>query len=248
MGGRQGSHAPAYRGNRVDGALYKAIEFDGATIEALDVEGRLTIANMAIEAGGKAGLFASDDKTVEYCTAHKRPDAEKIAADPGAVYERELRFDVSDMEPVVACPHLPSNTKPVQPSERPARKPGGDRLLHQWSYFRHARRSRNPQGTQSSQKRALHHPARNAVHLEAGHERRAVRGLHRCGVHRRPAHLWPLPGGHMGILGDGERAIATTNRNFKGRMGSLKAEVYLSNAWVAAASAVAGVIAGPAQL
>lgn len=232
----------------VDGALYKAIEFDGATIEALDVEGRLTIANMAIEAGGKAGLFASDDKTVEYCTAHKRPDAEKIAADPGAVYERELRFDVSDMEPVVACPHLPSNTKPVSrlkdlPVNQVVIGSCTNGRISDMRAVAEILKGRKV----AKNVRCIILPATPSIWKQAMKE-----GLFEvftdAGCIVGPPTCGPCLGGHMGILGDGERAIATTNRNFKGRMGSLKAEVYLSNAWVAAASAVAGVIAGPAQL
>ena len=97
----------------VDGALYCALEFGGSAIADLDVEGRMTMANMAIEAGGKVGLFASDAKTREWCAAHARPGAPLIAADPGANYQQEHVFDVSAMEPVVACPHLPDNVKPV---------------------------------------------------------------------------------------------------------------------------------------
>ena len=97
----------------VDGALYKALEFGGETLSELDVEARLCISNMAIEAGGKCGLFPSDEKTLAYCRDHNSPDAKLIAPDAGATYERIVRIDVSNMEPQVSCPHLPENTKPV---------------------------------------------------------------------------------------------------------------------------------------
>ncbi len=232
----------------VDGALYKAIEFDGPAIEALDVEGRLTIANMAIEAGGKAGLFAADDKTLAYCAAHKRPGAEKIAADPGATYERELLFDVSAMEPLVACPHLPSNTKPVsQLRDLPVNQVVvGSCTNGRISDMRAAAEILKGRKVAKGV-RCIILPATPSIWKQAMKE-----GLFDiftdAGCIVGPPTCGPCLGGHMGILGDGERAIATTNRNFKGRMGSLKSEVYLSNAWVAAASAVAGVIAGPDQL
>ncbi len=232
----------------VDGALYKAIEFDGPAIEALDVEGRLTIANMAIEAGGKAGLFAADDKTLAYCAAHKRPGAEKIAADPGATYERELLFDVSGMEPLVACPHLPSNTKPVsQLRDLPVNQVVvGSCTNGRISDMRAAAEILKGRKVAKGV-RCIILPATPSIWKQAMKE-----GLFDiftdAGCIVGPPTCGPCLGGHMGILGDGERAIATTNRNFKGRMGSLKSEVYLSNAWVAAASAVVGVIAGPDQL
>lgn len=232
----------------VDGALYKALEFDGSAIEALDVEGRLTMANMAIEAGGKVGLFASDEKTLAYCDAHKRPHAEKIAADAGAVYEQELVFDVSSMEPVVACPHLPSNVKPVSALK--------DLLVHQVvvgsctngriSDMREAAAVLKGRKV-SKHVRCIILPATPAIWKQAMNE-----GLFDiftdAGCIVGPPTCGPCLGGHMGILGDGERSISTTNRNFKGRMGSLQSEVYLSNPAVAAASAVAGIICGPDQL
>jgi 3-isopropylmalate/(R)-2-methylmalate dehydratase large subunit len=232
----------------VDGALYRALEFDGSAIDSLDVEGRLTIANMAIEAGGKAGLFAADDKTLAYCAAHGRPRAEKLAADPGAVYEREIRFDVSAMEPLAACPHLPSNVRPVSGlSGLPIQQAVvGSCTNGRISDLRLAaevlKGRRVAKGV-----RCIILPATPAIWKQAMRE-----GLFDvftdAGCIVSPPTCGPCLGGHMGILGDGERAVATTNRNFKGRMGSLASEVYLVNPAVAAASAVAGHIAGPATL
>ena len=232
----------------VDGALYTALEFDGPVIDALDIEGRLTMANMAIEAGGKVGLFASDDKTVAYCAAHKRPDAVKLAADPGATYERHVEFDVTGMEPVVACPHLPSNVKPVSEVKDVAVQQvvvgscTNGRIADMREAAAVLKGRKVAKGV-----RCIVLPATPSVWKQAMKE-----GLFDvftdAGCIVGPPTCGPCLGGHMGILGDGERAISTSNRNFKGRMGSLKAEVYLANPAVAAASAVAGVIAGPDQL
>jgi len=232
----------------VDGALYKALEFDGPVIENLDIEDRLTMANMAIEAGGKVGLFASDSRTVAYCDAHKRPGAELIAADPGAVYERELVFDVSDMEPVVACPHLPSNVKPVSALKNLTIQQvvvgscTNGRIADMRAAAAVLKGRKVADGV-----RCIILPATPSIWKQAMKE-----GLFDiftdAGCIVGPPTCGPCLGGHMGILGDGERAISTTNRNFRGRMGSLESEVYLANPAVAAASAVAGVIAGPDQL
>lgn len=232
----------------VDGALYKALEFDGSAIDSLDIEGRLTMANMAIEAGGKAGLFASDDKTLEYCQAHKRPGAEKIAADPGAVYEREIVFDVSTMEPLVACPHLPSNVKPVSSLHNlPVQQVViGSCTNGRISDMRDAAAILKGRKVAKTV-RCIVLPATPEIWKQAMKE-----GLFDiftdAGCIVGPPTCGPCLGGHMGILGDGERAISTTNRNFKGRMGSLKSEVYLANPAVAAASAIAGEIMGPLGL
>jgi 3-isopropylmalate/(R)-2-methylmalate dehydratase large subunit len=232
----------------VDGALYRALEFDGSAVDGLDVEGRLTMANMAIEAGAKAGLFASDEKTLAYCAAAGRPHAEKLAADPGAVYEREIRFDVSSMEPLVACPHLPSRVRPVSglPGLPIQQAVVGSCTNGRITDLRQAaevfRGRRVAAGV-----RCIVLPATPAVWKQAMRE-----GLFDifvdAGCIISPPTCGPCLGGHMGILGDGERAVATTNRNFKGRMGSLTSEIYLANPAVAAASAVAGRIAGPAEL
>lgn len=232
----------------VDGALYKSLEFTGSTLAELDVEARLSISNMAIEAGGKCGLFPSDDVTLAYCAEHGRPEAPRIAPDEGATYERVVHMDVSSMEPQVACPHLPENTKPVSEVK--------DLSINQVviGSCTNGRISdmRDAAAVLKGRKvakgvRCIVLPATPAVWRQAMHE-----GLFEvfsdAGCIVGPPTCGPCLGGHMGILGDGERCIATTNRNFRGRMGSLEAEVYLSSPCVAAASAVAGVIAGPDQL
>jgi 3-isopropylmalate/(R)-2-methylmalate dehydratase large subunit len=232
----------------VDGARYCALEFDGSAIESLDVEGRMTMANMAIEAGGKAGLFASDGKPRAWCAAQARPNAPLIAADPGADYQEEHFFDVSAMEPVVACPHLPSKVTPVSalPSlpvnqviigsctnGRLSDMRDAALVLKGRKVARDVRCSILP-ATPGVWKQAMKEGLFD-IFLEAG----CTIGPPTCG---------PCLGGHMGILGDGERAVATTNRNFRGRMGSLESEVYLSSPVVAAASAVSGIIISPDQL
>ncbi len=233
----------------VDGALYRALEFDGPVIGALDVEGRLTMANMAIEAGGKVGLFGVDAVTRAYCAAHGRPGlTEDLKADSGAEYAREVSFDVTGREPVVACPHLPENVKPVsQVGNLPIQQVIiGSCTNGRISDMRDA--AVVLKGRKVDPKvRCIVLPATPAVWKQAMKE-----GLFDvftdAGCIVGPPTCGPCLGGHMGILGDGERAVATTNRNFRGRMGSLESEVYLASPVVAAASAVAGVIVGPDQL
>ena len=233
----------------VDGALYKALEFGGSVVDDLSVEGRLCMANMAIEAGGKVGLFAVDAKTRAYCAEHKRPGlTQDLAADPGAVYERVVNIDVTGKEPVVACPHLPSNVKPVSAvrdtpiqqvvigsctNGRISDMRDAAEVLRGRKVAKHLRCIVLP-STPTVWKQCLKEGLIETF-MEAG----CVVGPCTCG---------PCLGGHMGILGDGERAVATTNRNFKGRMGSLSSEVYLASPIVAAASAIAGCVAGPDQL
>lgn len=232
----------------VDGALYKALEFGGSTLDELDVEARLTISNMAIEAGGKCGLFPSDAKTQAYCTAHNRPNVPLLAADAGAEYERTVRIDVAALEPQVACPHLPENVKPVSAiSNLPVNQVViGSCTNGRISDMRDAaevlRGRKVAKGV-----RCIVLPATPTIWRQAMHEglfdifadAGCVVGVPTCG---------PCLGGHMGILGDGERCISTTNRNFRGRMGSLDSEVYLASPCVAAASAVAGEVIGPDKL
>lgn len=232
----------------VSGALYKALEFGGPVVDALEVEGRMTMANMAIEAGGKVGLFAADERTLAYCAAHGRQKAESIAPDSGAAYERTVRINVSGMEPQVACPHLPENVKPVREvGEMPIHQAViGSCTNGRISDLREAAAVLKGRKV-SRDVRLVVLPATPAIWsqaLEEGlmqtfMEAEAIVGPPTCG---------PCLGGHMGILAAGERAVATTNRNFRGRMGSLESEVFLSNPSVAAASAVAGRIIHPADL
>jgi len=231
----------------VDGALYRVLEFQGEAIELLDIEGRLTIANMAIEAGGKAGLFAADEKTLAY-TREKGREDKPLFPDKEARYEQVVEIDANGLQPVVACPHLPENVKEVE--EVKGIKIGqvviGSCTNGRISDLRQAaevlRGKKVAKGvrliilpaTPNIFKQALKEGLLE-IFLEAG----AVVGPPTCG---------PCLGGHMGILAGGERCLATTNRNFKGRMGSLESEVYLSSAYVAAASALTGVITHPKDI
>ncbi|MEF2144964.1 MAG: 3-isopropylmalate dehydratase large subunit [Desulfovibrionaceae bacterium] len=232
----------------VAGALYKALEFCGPAVEGLTVEGRMTMANMAIEAGGKVGLFAADGKTLEYAGQAGRKGDVVLFPDKGATYERVVEIDLTHMPPQVACPHLPDNVRSVDEiaglrvdqavigsctNGRIEDLRVAAAVLKGRKVARHVRCIVLP-ATPNIWKQALREGLLE-VFMEAG-----------CVV--GPATCGPCLGGHMGILAGGERAIATTNRNFKGRMGSLESEVYLSNPAVAAASAVAGEIVHPAHL
>lgn len=232
----------------VDGALYRALEFHGPAIDALEVEGRMSMANMAIEAGGKCGLFAADAKTLAYCAAHHRPDAKAIAADPGAVYEREVRFNVAGMEPLVACPHLPENVKPVSEVKDVTvdQVVIGSCTNGRLSDMREAAEVLKGRKVAKGV-RCIVLPATPTVWKQAMRE--GIFDIFTdAGCVIGPPTCGPCLGGHTGILGDGERCIATTNRNFRGRMGSLDSEVYLAGPYVAAASAVTGIITSPAAL
>ena len=232
----------------VDGATYKALEFAGTGVASLSVSERLSVSNMAIEAGGKAGLFAADGKTLEYCRAHGRTGDEPIAADPGAAYWKELTFDVSSFSPQVACPHLPDNVRPVEEVSRVRvdQVVLGSCTNGRISDLREAakviRGRRVAKGV-----RFIVIPASPGAYSKALDE-----GLLRifldAGAIISPPTCGPCLGGHMGILAGGERCLSTTNRNFKGRMGSLESEVYLANPAVAAATAVTGFITHPSRL
>lgn len=231
----------------VSGALYKALEFGGSTVDSLDVEGRMTIANMAIEAGGKCGLFPVDATTLEYTSSRGRSD-EALTPDEGAEYERVLNFDVSDMSPMVACPHLPDNVHPVEnvDPKKVDQVVIGSCTNGRISDLREAAAVLKGRKV-ASHTRAIVLPATPNIWKQALHEG-LIETFMDSGCIVGPATCGPCLGGHMGILADGEVAVATTNRNFKGRMGSLESEVYLSSPAVAAASAVAGEIADPRKL
>ncbi|MFZ5810543.1 MAG: 3-isopropylmalate dehydratase large subunit [Thermodesulfobacteriota bacterium] len=232
----------------VSGALYKALEFTGPLASSLSVEGRMTMANMAIEAGGKVGIFAADDTTAVYASAHGRQNVPLLAADPGATYEREVVIDATGLSPQVACPHLPDNVRPVEElssitidqavigsctNGRIEDLRVAADILKGRKVARNVRLIVLP-ATPGIWKEALREGLLE-VFMDAG----AIVGPPTCG---------PCLGGHMGILAGGERAIATTNRNFKGRMGSLESEVYLASPAVAAASALTGVITHPSAI
>lgn len=232
----------------VDGALYRVLEFGGTTIADLSIEGRLTIANMAIEAGGKAGLFEMD----EACRAWVERRAERTpvayAPDPDATYEQVIHIDAADIVPTVAWPHLPSNTHPVAESrhievDQVVIGSCTNGRIEDMRRAAEVLRGR----TVASRVRCIVIPATQGVWLQCVHEGLMDVFVEAGCVVSTPT-CGPCLGGYMGILAAGERCIATTNRNFIGRMGDPTSEVYLAGAAVAAASAVAGHIALPADL
>lgn len=232
----------------VDGALYKSLEFAGEGVGSLSMDDRFTIANMAIEAGAKNGIFPVDGRTRAYLEGRVTRPWQAVEADPDAEYEREVVIDLDQLQPTVALPHLPSNTRTVD-------QVAGTHI---------------DQVVIGSCTNGRISDMRDAAEVLKG--RKVAKGV-RCIVLPATPTIWrqamkeglfdiftdagcivgpptcgPCLGGHMGILGDGERCIATTNRNFRGRMGSLEAEVYLASPCTAAASAVTGVITSPEKL
>lgn len=236
----------------VDGALYKAMEFCGETIEALPVEDRLAMCNMAIEAGGKNGIIAPDKLTARYEKAIRnkaRPGVGRfLASDRDAGYFSVTEYDCRSIEPLVACPNLPSNVKPagavkdVSIDQVVIGSCTNGRISDLRLAAKVLRGKKVKHGV-----RLIVIPATQKIYLDAVNEGLAKIFIEAGGVFSTPT-CGPCLGGHMGILAEGERAIATTNRNFVGRMGHPKSEVYLSNPAVAAASAVKGKIAHPDEV
>ena len=232
----------------VDGALYKAMEYHGEAIKALDIDNRLTIANMAIEAGGKSGIIEPDEKTVEW--VRKRTDREfkLYKSDPDAKYCCEYEFDASKIEPVVACPSLPSNVKPV--SEVAGTHIDqvfiGSCTNGRLSDLRIAAAILKGKKVHP-EVRCIVIPASDQIYKQALHEG-IIEILAEAGCLISTSTCGPCLGGHMGILAEGEVCLSTSNRNFVGRMGHPKSQVYLSSPAVAAASAVLGRIVHPDEV
>ncbi len=232
----------------VDGALYRALEFTGSIVDEMEIEGRMTMANMAIEAGGKAGLFPADDKTVAYCLEKGFENPEKIFSDDGALYCREVKIDVTGMSPQVACPHLPDNVKAVDELERVK----VDQVV--LGSCTNGRITDLRQAAEILKGRKVNRDVRFIVLpatpkiFEQALEEGLINIFIKAGAIVGPPTCGPCLGGHMGILASGERCLATTNRNFKGRMGSLDSEVYLGSPMVAAATAIAGEIIHPGKV
>ena len=232
----------------VDGALYAAMEFTGEAIDNLSMDGRFTMSNMAIEAGGKAGMCRADGKTVEYVTPRAKRAYSVYELSPASECSKVIEYDVSKLEPQVAAPHLPSNVKPVSQLK--------DIKIHQ-SVIGSCTNGRLEDlrlaaSVIKNRKvapfvRCIVIPGSQQVYLDAMREG-LVETFINAGCAFSTPTCGPCLGGHMGVLAAGERAISTTNRNFVGRMGSPKSEVYLSNPAVAAASAVLGRIASPEEL
>lgn len=232
----------------VDGALYKSMEFAGPGVAALSMDDRFTIANMAIEAGAKNGIFPVDEKTVEYMTGRVDRPWTAYEADADAEYEQVIEIDLSKIEPTVSLPHLPSNTKTV--------KEVSGMEIHQCvigsctngriSDLRIAAKVLEGKKI-AGHVRAIVIPATQEVYMQALHEGLVETFISAGAVVSTPT-CGPCLGGHMGVLYEGERAVSTTNRNFVGRMGHVKSEVVLASPAVAAASAVKGSICTPDDL
>ena len=232
----------------VDGALYKSLEFTGEGVHELSMDDRFTIANMAIEAGGKNGIFPVDDKTIAYVTGRVDRPWTAYEADPDAEYEREVVINLSELQPTVSLPHLPSNTKPVSevkglPIDQVVIGSCTNGRISDMRIAADILRGRKvAEGV-----RCIVIPATQQVYMDC-----IAEGLTQVFIEAGCAvstpTCGPCLGGHMGCMCEGERAVATTNRNFVGRMGHVKSEVILASPAVAAASAVMGCVACPCDL
>ncbi len=232
----------------VDGALYRSMEFEGETIETLPMSGRLTMCNMAIEAGGKNGIIVPDKITEAYVKSRAKREYTFYTSDDDAVYADVREYDCSKIQPVVSCPHLPSNTKPAAElsSVTVDQVVVGSCTNGRIEDIREAAEVIKGKKV-SPNTRMIVIPATQQIYLQAVQEGLAEIFVMADAVFSTPT-CGPCLGGHMGILAEGERAISTTNRNFTGRMGHPGSEVYLSNPAVAAASAVLGRIAIPEEV
>jgi 3-isopropylmalate/(R)-2-methylmalate dehydratase large subunit len=232
----------------VDGALYRAMEFTGPVIEQMNMDGRLTMANMAIEAGAKCGPIAADAITRQYCEGRTERKPVYYTPDPDAHYHSVRRYDVTNLQPQVACPSLPSNVKPVGElaSVQLDQVVIGSCTNGRLSDLEMAARILEGK-TVAPNVRCIVIPGTQKIYLEAV-KRGWVETFVKAQAVVSPPTCGPCLGGHMGILAKGEIALATTNRNFVGRMGHPESQVYLSSPAVAAASALTGHITHPAEI
>lgn len=232
----------------VDGALYKAMEFTGDTIESLPMADRFSMANMAIEAGAKNGIFTPDKITKEYIRRKTKKDYKFYSSDADAVYSDIIEINAAKLEPQVAFPHLPSNVKGVG---KAGKVKIDQSLIGSCTNGRiedlriAAKILKNKKA--SSHVRLIIVPATPDIYRQALKEG-LIETFMKANAVISPPSCGACLGGHLGILAEGERAVATTNRNFVGRMGHTKSEVYLASPAVAAASAVLGRIASPEEL
>jgi len=232
----------------VDGALYSSMEFTGPAIAELPMDGRFTMANMAIEAGAKAGIFRIDAKTLAYLKPRAKRAYTVYEPDADAEYAQVIEYDVSDIEPQVSMPHSPANARPVSKV--------GDITIDQ-SVIGSCTNGRLEdlrlaakvlKGKKVAPNvRCIILPGSQQVYLDALHEGLIETFINAGAAFSTPT-CGPCLGGYMGVLAAGERAVSTTNRNFVGRMGSTKSEVYLANPAVAAASAITGKITSPEEV
>jgi 3-isopropylmalate/(R)-2-methylmalate dehydratase large subunit len=232
----------------VEGARYQVMEFTGPTIAALSMDSRLTMANMAIEAGAKAGLFPVDDKTLAYVQGRAQRPYTVHAADPDAPYVQTIAIDASAIEPQVSFPHLPSNARPIsQVGEVTIDQTViGSCTNGRWEDLAEAASILKGKQVHPTV-RCIVIPGTQAIYLRAVQEGLAETFVRAGAVFSTPT-CGPCLGGHMGVLAAGERCVSTTNRNFVGRMGHVESEVYLASPAIAAASAVLGRIGAPNQL
>ncbi len=232
----------------VDGALYKSMEFVGDGIKNLTMDDRFTIANMAIEAGAKNGIFPVDEVTKEYIKTHSTREFKVYEADEDAVYDEEITIDLSQLRPTVSFPHLPENTRTIDEV--------GEIEIDQVvigsctnGRIQDLRQAAEVLKGQKVKKgvRAIIFPATQKIYLQAIEEGLITTFIQAGAIVSTPT-CGPCLGGHMGILAANERCVATTNRNFVGRMGHITSEIYLASPAVAAASAIAGKIYNPENI
>lgn len=233
----------------VDGALYKSMEFTGEGIKNLTMDDRFTIANMAIEAGGKNGIFPVDEKAIAYMKEHSKRPYKVYEADEDAEYDEEYTIDLSKLRPTIAFPHLPENTKTIDEIQEDVAVDQaviGSCTNGRIEDLRIAAEILNGRKVKKNV-RCIILPATQNIYLQAMEEG-LLRTFIEAGAVVSTPTCGPCLGGYMGILAEGERCISTTNRNFVGRMGHVDSEVYLASPAVAAASAVTGKISDPAEL
>ncbi len=235
----------------VDGALYKSMEFVGEGIANLSMDDRFTIANMAIEAGGKNGIFPVDDLAIAYLKEHTSREYKIYEADPDAVYDEEYTIDLSELRPTVSFPHLPENTHTIDEIRQME-----DILIDQVVIGSCTNGRINDLRIAAEVLKGRHVakgirciviPATQAIYMQAMEEGLLKTFIEAGAIVSTPT-CGPCLGGYMGVLAEGERCVSTTNRNFVGRMGHIDSEIYLASPAVAAASAVTGKISCPEEL
>ena len=233
----------------VDGALYKSLEFAGDGVSSLCMDDRFTIANMAIEAGAKNGIFPVDDQALSYIKEHSSKTPVVYEADADAVYDEEITIDLSSLRPTVAFPHLPENTKTIdeitdeiQIDQVVIGSCTNGRIEDIRCAAEVLRGRHVAKGI-----RCIIIPATQAIYLQAMEEGLLKIFIEAGAIVSTPT-CGPCLGGYMGVLAEGERCVSTTNRNFVGRMGHVNSEIYLASPAVAAASAVTGTISWPGAL
>lgn len=232
----------------VDGALYQSMEYCGEGVANLSMDDRFTIANMAIEAGAKNGIFEADDRTLKYVSEHSKRVPVVFKADKNAKYSRVIEIDLATVKPTVAFPHLPENTRSIDEigDIRIDQVVIGSCTNGRLEDLRMA--AKVLKGNKVDQDvRAIIFPATQRIYLQAMREG-LLEIFIEAGAAVSTPTCGPCLGGHMGILAKGEKAVSTTNRNFVGRMGHTESEIYLASPAVAAASAITGKISSPEEV